>query len=133
MKESTSIWVEFAKSDIRAAEKLLEDASIHNVALFHCHEAVEKILKAILEELLLEIPYIHDINKLYKHLPNKTKTILNITQDEIRLIAEIYAKSRYPSDIGLLPSGIATEEEAKERYEIAKNIFEKVCKYLENT
>ena len=43
-------WMEKAAIDLRAARALL-DASIASSALFHCQQAAEKYLKALLQEL----------------------------------------------------------------------------------
>ena len=45
-------------------------------------------------------------------------------------INEIYIDSRYPADLGLLPYGKPTLEDAKEFYEFAQSIFDTVCAIL---
>ena len=58
MKDETAKWVRIAEGDLAAAGVLLErggdDLLRHSV--FHCHEAIEKILKAIWVETRDEEP-----------------------------------------------------------------------------
>jgi len=43
----------------------------------------------------------------------------------------LYIDSRYPGEMGLLPYGNPTLEDAKEFYDFALYIFNKVCSILE--
>jgi HEPN domain-containing protein len=47
---------------------------------------------------------------------------MNIDEKKLIVINEVYIESRYPGDIGLLPDGIPTFEEAKEFIEYAKEV-----------
>ena len=49
----------------------------------------------------------------------------------LKVLDKLYIDSRYPGDMGLLPYGKPTTEDAKEFYEFALNIFDKVCKILD--
>jgi HEPN domain-containing protein len=53
-----------------------------------------------------------------------TKEIKNLGIDEEKLtiINEAYIESRYPGELGLLPNGIPTDEQAKVFIEYAKEI-----------
>jgi len=52
-------------------------------------------------------------------------------KDELlQLLDELYIDSRYPGDMGLLPYGKPTLEDAKEFYEFAQSVFDKVCEIL---
>jgi len=133
MRESTKLWVEFAQSELKAAEGLIDDSSIYNVVLFHCHQTVEKILKAVLEENKIDIPYIHDIETIYNSIPENIKSVLKFPQDEIKCINEVYSISRYPTDNGPNPSDFSTKGEVEEILLIAKNIYKDVMKILENS
>jgi len=46
-------------------------------------------------------------------------------------INELYTESRYPGDLGLLPQGKPTLQDAKEFYDFAQEVFERVCKLLD--
>ena len=49
--------------------------------LFHCQQSVEKILKAVLEEYDLRVPKIHNIEELYRLMPDAIKETLNISPE----------------------------------------------------
>jgi len=61
-----------------------------NNVLFHCQQAIEKILKAILEEYEIHIPKIHSVIKLYEMLPGQVKESFKIEEEVLNLIEEIY-------------------------------------------
>ena len=65
MKKTTRAWVRKAEADYRSAERLHEcKPPDHDVVCFHCQQAAEKYLKAILEEGGLPIPKTHDVIRL---------------------------------------------------------------------
>ena len=51
----------------------------------------------------------------------------------IQILDSLYIESRYPVDIGLLPNGKPTEEDANKFFEIAILIYGSVKKKLEET
>lgn len=82
----------------------------------------------MIEEYEIDIPKIHKLIKLNKILKEK----INIQEIEIlEKLDELYIDSRYPGDMGLLPNGKPTLEEAKEFYSFAQSIFDEVCNILE--
>ena len=46
----------------------------------------------------------------------------------LQLIDKLYIDSRYPGDLGLLPYGQPTLEDAKEFYESAQTVFDEICR-----
>jgi len=123
MNDRSLPWIEYAKRDIKAAENLLVDDFVANAVLLHCHQAVEKIFKAILAEYDIAIPRIHELNKLHNLVPIDIRNELKINLSELITIDEIYIDSRYPADAGILPSGFPSGEEAGEIFTIAKKIY----------
>ena len=66
--------------------------------------------------------------KLYTSI----KKYLEIDDESIlEDLNELYIDSRYHGDMGLLPYGKPTLEDAKEFYDFAKDIFNKVCILLD--
>jgi HEPN domain-containing protein len=65
MKEITKAWFEFAKQDLKDAEILLKNRSTKG-CVWHCHQAIEKILKAIIIEKGKRPRKIHDLIELLK-------------------------------------------------------------------
>jgi HEPN domain-containing protein len=43
----------------------------------------------------------------------------------------VYTSSRYPSDIGMIESGKPSQQDAREFYESAKNIFDSIIKLID--
>jgi HEPN domain-containing protein len=41
-------WLDFGETDLLSAEKLTDEERLTKSASFHCHQAVEKYLKALL-------------------------------------------------------------------------------------
>ena len=99
-----------------------------NIVVFHSQQAVEKCFKAILDENNLKVPKIHNLLTLHsKILPYINFSVNKKTLYELN---QIYTDSRYPGDLGLLPSGMPTYDEALAFYEFAKDIYEKTVKLL---
>ena len=132
MKALTKEWLEFTKRDLAAAEELLQNEYLANVVLLHCQQAVEKVFKAVLQEYDIAIPHIHKIIKLYALIPQHLKTIIAVTDEELKLIEVIYNEERYPGEMGLLPQGFPTKQDAEEIFEIASEIVNRTIKFLEN-
>lgn len=56
--------LELARDDETAARTLFEADSVESVVGFHCQQAVEKALKAVLADDGFEFPFTHDIELL---------------------------------------------------------------------
>ena len=54
-----------------------------------------------------------------------------INTRELLAFDSVYINSRYPSYIGLIPTGKPTLHDAKEFYESAKQIFEEISKLID--
>ena len=129
MKAITREWLKYSESDLKAAAKLLEEKSLTNIVVFHSQQAVEKCFKAILEENNQKVPKTHSLLSLYR----KILPFIDFSLEEERLekLEDIYIDSRYPSELGLLPTGTPSYEEAVSFYEFAKEIYEKTLNLLE--
>jgi len=127
MNEIARGWVKFAKADIDGAEFLLKESRFTSLVTFHSHQAVEKILKAVLAEHTLRIPKIHSLFKLLEII-RKNGLLIDIVPkidlNELIALDEILIESRYPGDMGLLPGGIPTLGEAEAIFVIARKIFD---------
>ena len=123
-------WIDFADRDLEAAKSLLENEYLANVVLFHCQQCIEKCLKAILEENNIEVPKIHSVVRLFGILTENIELEFKIDEDALNLVDDIYIDTRYPSGIGLLPSGFPSKDEAVEVLNVAQNIYDNVRLYL---
>jgi HEPN domain-containing protein len=131
MQDKTKVWISLSEEDLKASSELLEFADLPKAILFHCQQSVEKILKAVLEEYDLRVPKIHNIEELYRLMPDAIKESLNISLDHLSGLSDIYIDTRYPSDLGLLPTGLPTKEDAEEIFQIASDIVQKIKTNLE--
>jgi len=97
-----------------------------NIVAFHSGQAIEKSFKALIEYQKIAFIKTHNLEKLYKKLEN----IIEVDYEQLEFINELYIDSRYPGDMGLLPNGKPTIDDAIQFYEFAKTVFAKVCKIL---
>jgi len=61
MKQITKAWLDRAKDDLDAIEQLLQKEHLTNVVSFHAQQAVEKSLKAVIEEFKIGFVKIHNL------------------------------------------------------------------------
>jgi len=68
MKTITNQWLEFARADLDAAKVQFQhgprQGSAYQITVFHCHQAIEKILKAYLIENDIPLHKTHDLTYL---------------------------------------------------------------------
>ena len=65
LRELVAQWLEKADRDYAAAEQLLVQGDrFREIIAFHCQQAVEKYLKALLVRQQVEFPKTHDIRAL---------------------------------------------------------------------
>ncbi len=122
MNPSFKPWLESASADLLAAQRLRNDEKLTNISCFHSQQCVEKSFKALLEYRNIIPPKTHDLIRLYGMIEEK----LDIEEDMLARLNEVYIDSRYPAAIGLLPHGAPSLEDAKEFYEFARNFNQKI-------
>ena len=130
MKATTQDWIDFAKTDLRSCENNLHDDFVTNIVAFHSQQTVEKAFKALLEEMEISVPKVHNLSRLYAIVENFFSDKIEIA--ELEALDSVYTSSRYPGDIGLLATGKPTLKESSELYECAKKIFNIVLQTIEN-
>jgi HEPN domain-containing protein len=127
MKKQVEDWILFADKDLQAAEIILKDEyPLTNIAAFHCQQAIEKYLKAVLIEKNIPLVKTHDLIKL-NGMINEIEN-LGIDEAKLLVINEVYTESRYPGELGLMPDGIPTNEEVIKFIEYAKEIKTIICR-----
>jgi HEPN domain-containing protein len=129
MKQITKAWLDRALDDLDSIEQLLKKEHLTNVVAFHAQQAVEKSLKAVIEEL--EIGFVRTHNLLRLH--ELVKPHYDVTQDTDMLerLDAVYTESRYPNEMGLLPYGKPTIEDARLFYDFAREVYEQIKVELE--
>ncbi|MDY0095856.1 MAG: HEPN domain-containing protein [Candidatus Vecturithrix sp.] len=132
MKTLTQEWLKAAHDDLETIEQIVQQEHLTNVAAFHAQQAVEKCLKALLEEQGVEFPKTHDLLRLQKLLLSDAIQ-LDINQAMLRRLNLLYIDSRYPGEFGLLPNGKPTLADAREFYQFAQGIYTTVCARLKDS
>ena len=120
-------WLKSAYSDLRSIKYIINDEFLTHVVAFHSQQAVEKTLKAILENENHQVPKVHKLQNLI----NKVNIDIIINERILATLDELYIESRYPGDMGLLPQGKPTLTDAKEFYEFAQTLFNHVSTMLD--
>lgn len=110
--------------DLESVVQIMHLEHLTPVAAFHAQQCVEKCFKAVLEEHARKVPKDHSTLRLYGLI----KELISIDVDLAILtdLDDLYIESRYPGELGLLPGGKPTLEDAREFFEIAKRIYDQV-------
>jgi HEPN domain-containing protein len=131
MKEISREWLRKAQDDLDVIEEIKNKKHLTNMVAFHAQQAIEKSLKAIIDEFDLGFVKIHQIERLLEIV--KEHLEVKIDYELVQMLDSLYIESRYPVDIGLLPNGKPTEEDANKFFESAILIYRSVKKKLEGT
>lgn len=130
MRAITQKWLDFANKDLETCKVTLQNENLTNIVAFHAQQAVEKCFKAIIEEAEQNLPRIHDLTRLNNFAENLIEFDVDITM--LNVLNSIYTASRYPGDIGILPDGNPSKQEAEEMYEFAKQFYENTLIQINN-
>ena len=96
-KELLKKWLLYAKSDMDVARRIFESPKPNNLAyllaLWHCQQAIEKMLKMLMLKNGKELLRIHDLSRLAE----LSEVKLSEQQKEfLKDLNEFYLRSRYP-------------------------------------
>lgn len=119
-------WLEAAKDDLDTITYLIDDEHLTNIVAFHAHQAVEKSLKALIEYNEIPLRKTHNLERLYNHIDEQIRLDYNM----LEFLNELYIESRYLGDMGLLPNGKPTLEEAKNFYMFACFVYKESAKKI---
>ena len=101
MNKRTKTWLELAINDLALARELLRRKSKVYYVAHYCHQAIEKLLKAIVSERTDKIPFpTHNFKILLDQAELK-----DIPEDKKRFIFSLaphYIGTKYPEDIAKL-------------------------------
>ena len=126
MKNTTKDWLSAAQDDIKSMSLLLKNPDLTNIVAFHAQQAIEKSLKALMEESEIEFIKTHNL----KTLLASTNTNLNINKRVFTELDQLYLDSRYPGDIGLMPFSKPSMEDAQQYLDEAKKIYQEIEKRI---
>lgn len=124
MRINTIEWLKSAEMDLESIQLIMHVEKLTPVVSFHAQQAVEKCLKALLEEFAGKVPKEHSIIKLHKMVNEKVN--LEIDYDIMTDFDQIYIEARYPGEAGLLPDGAPSIDEAASFYNFAMALFKRV-------
>ncbi len=122
MKPVTREWLNRAYDDLSVIEKIIEDENLTNMVAFHAQQAAEKTLKAVIEEYEIGFVRTHKLEFLLEKV--RSHIAFDADMTNIRRLDEVYTETRYPADLGLLPYGKPTSEDAVKFYEFVKSMYE---------
>jgi len=133
MKTLTRNWLMAASLDLRTIEHLLFDESLTTIIAFHAQQAVEKSLKAVLEEFTNDVPRLHTLIALHKKVSASLQNMPPLNDEILRKLDLLYTDSRYPGNFGFLPDGPPTSAEAEEFATFARTIYDFIKVRLESS
>lgn len=95
--ESLQEWIERAKSDITMMElALARSDNVRDGVVFHAHQGVEKLLKAVLVSANVPPPRTHDLTELVTRLPANVRDLPGIVEACAGLQG-LWPSARYPN------------------------------------
>ena len=120
MGDSTFVadWLEKALKDLKAAKILFEHDCGNEVVAFHCQQAAEKALKALILYYYSTLESGHSLIYLCKKLLEKAEEFSDKLKD-CAFLNQYYLETRYPNENQI----IVTNEEALECMKIAEDIL----------
>lgn len=109
-------WIIKSQNDLKSAEILARENGPTDSFCFHCHQAVEKILKGFLVFNKKEFPKIHDLIHLL-NLCEKLDKSLGDLKKEVSFLNRFYIETRYPPEVT-----VYSKDDCKKALEATKEI-----------
>lgn len=128
MKAITADWLRSASADLETIDAILGNPNLTAMVAFHAQQSVEKHLKALLEEFDIDAGKTHNLLVLKTAVERKCP--VDLDEDSLSLLNKLYINSRYPGDLGLLPNGEPTLEDAQEFARFARESAQKITELL---
>lgn len=128
MKKLTEEWLNAATDDLDVIARILEDAHLSHIVAFHAQQCIEKVFKALVEEHSLDAQKIHNLVTLYGKIEQFFPEEMDLQM--IKTLDALYIEARYPGELGLLPNGRPTANDARLFCDFAKAVFERVSRQL---
>ena len=128
MKRLTREWLNAAGDDLITIENLLDNPILTNIIAFHSQQAIEKSIKAIIEEFGIVFAKTHNLQTLLIRI--EEVILISFNELIISELDRLYIDARYPGDLGLMPHGKPTLEEAKIYFQEALKIKKQTDAFL---
>ncbi len=129
MKETSEQWLRAAADDLRVVARIASDEYLAHMVAFHSQQCIEKALKAVIEEFELGHIRIHNLGRLFEIV--RPKVTLDVDAVLVETLDKLYIDARYPGELGLLPNGKPTREDAQRLYRFAQRLHEEIKRMLE--
>lgn len=115
MKDLTAEWVAKAEEDYSVARGLLRRRRVPASSIcFHCQQAAEKLIKAVLQENGIPFGRTHDLEELAR-AGSQTVTPLSLLSDDLKLLSDYAVRYRYPGFA-------ATDRQARDAADAARRV-----------
>ena len=128
MKSISAAWLSAANDDLVLIQEIISNETLTHMVAFHAQQAIEKSFKALLEELEGIVPRIHTLETLLARITRYA--VIDAELDLLEDLDKLYVDARYPADLGLLPDGKPTVEDAIAFNELAIYIHNKIKSVL---
>lgn len=127
MKSRTKTWITLAKNDLALANDLLGKKGRYYYAAHFCHQAIEKMIKAVIAERTSAIPFPTHNFKLLLDQSGLKDVPIEIKEFLISMTPH-YIGTKYPEDIAKLYKQY-TKAYVHNLYQKTSEVFE----WLENS
>ena len=96
MKRLTREWIRKAEADLVVARQSRQSRRrLHDIACFHCQQCAEKYLKALLQELGVNVPRIHNLDDLLDLLKGHHPELRPLRRGLV-FLTDFAVDTRYP-------------------------------------
>lgn len=135
MRKATEDWLTSARDDLETVAEIIDNARLTNVVAFHAQQCVEKCFKAILEEHERDVPNIHNLVTLHGRIETDVEQPIDIDvdMDALDRLNQLYIEARYPGELGLLPEGKPSQDEAAHFQQFAQDLYHYVRRHLDSS
>jgi len=113
-------WLKAAHQDLLTIDALMERSELTAIVAFHAQQCIEKSFKAILELREEKVVKLHSLVRLSELVSNDVAIDDYTTLLQLN---ELYIESRYPAEMGLLPSGKPSVSESQVFQVCATDIY----------
>lgn len=129
MKKVTEEWLRAADDDLRVIERICGDEYLTHMLAFHAQQAVEKTLKAVIDEYELGSVRIHSLERLFEIV--RTRVEIEADPRIVEMLDKLYIDARYPGNLGLLPNGMPSLVLAEKFQALARAVYREIKSKLE--
>jgi len=117
-------WIIKAQNDLEGAEIIYREKGPSDLLCFHCHQTIEKYLKAFLVLKDIHFEKIHHLWDLAKLCAKNDKNFLDI-EEELKTLDAYYIESRYPPE-----TRVYSPKECQDILNIARKLSQFIIKKM---